>query len=128
MKALLHNGSPFGDPGPHGDLFGDWVPFLCFGSLFFNFRLKNAKYSYDCVTVDESHHVMKVIKWWKLSSGESYKVIKWWKLSSNESFFVMKLIWWWKLFSDESYLVMKVKEDVIVLKSDGWWRFACGDV
>ena len=80
---------------------------------------------------DESHHVMKVIKWWKLSSGESYqvmKVIKWWKLSCNESFLVMKLIWWWKLYSDESYLVMKVKEVEIVLKSDGWWRFACGDV
>ena len=74
---------------------------------------------------------MKVIKWWKLSSGESYqvmKVIKWWKLSCNESFLVMKLIWWWKLYSDESYLVMKVKEVEIVLKSDGSWRFACGDV
>ena len=80
---------------------------------------------------DESHQLMKVIKWWKLSSGESYqvmKVIKWWKLSCNESFLVMKLIWWWKLYSDESYLVMKVKEVEIVLKSDGWWRFACGDV
>ena len=82
-------------------------------------------------SIDESYQVMKVIKWRKLSSDESYqvmKVIKWWKLSSNESFLVMKLIWWWKLYSDESYLVMKVKEVEIVLKSDGWWRFACGDV
>ena len=80
---------------------------------------------------DESHQLMKVIKWWKLSSGESYqvmKVIKWWKLCSIESFFVMKLIWWWKLYSDETYLVMKVKEVEIVLKSDGWGRFACGNV
>ena len=69
---------------------------------------------------DESHQLMKVIKWWKLSSGESYqvmKVIKWWKLSSNESFLVMKLIWWWKLFSHESYLVMKV---ILWLKLKGW--------
>ena len=34
---LFPNGSPFGDPGPHGDLFGDlgplfmfWVPFSLF--------------------------------------------------------------------------------------------------
>ena len=44
---LFPNGSPLGDPGPHGDLFGDlgplWVPFLCFGSPFLYFRLKNAK-------------------------------------------------------------------------------------
>ena len=35
---LLHHSFPFGDPGPHGDLFGDlgphWVPILCFGSPF----------------------------------------------------------------------------------------------
>ena len=83
---------------------------------------------------DESYQMMTVIKWWKLSSHESFqvmKVIKWWKLSNDESyerFLVMKLIWWWKLYSDESYLVMKVKEVEMVLKSDGWWRFACGDV
>ena len=36
--SLLQNGSSFGDPGPHGNLFGDlgplWVPFSCFGSPF----------------------------------------------------------------------------------------------
>ena len=36
--ALFPNGSPLGDPGPLGDLFGDlgplWVPILCFGSPF----------------------------------------------------------------------------------------------
>ena len=36
------------------------------------------------------------------------KVIKWWKLSSDESFQAMKVILWWKLSSDESYQVMKV--------------------
>ena len=45
--SLFPNGSPLGDPGPLGDLFGDlgplWVPFLCFGSPFLYFRLKNAK-------------------------------------------------------------------------------------
>ena len=55
--------------------------------------------------------------YWKIcsleisSSYESYqvmKVIKWWKLSSDESYLVMKFILWWKLSSDESYLVMKV--------------------
>ena len=48
---------------------------------------------------------MKVTKWWKLSSDESYqvmKVIKWWKLSSGESYQVMKIIF------EESYLVVKV--------------------
>ena len=43
----------------------------------------------------------------------------------------MKVIKWWKLSSDESYLVMKVKEIEIakeVKRSDGWWRFASGDV
>ena len=78
--------------------------------------------------------VMKVIKWWKLSSDESYQVMnvnKWWKLSSDESYLMMKVILWWKLYSNESYLVMKVKEVEIakeVIWSDGWWRFACGDV
>ena len=77
---------------------------------------------------------MKVIKWWKLSSDESYqvmKVIMLWKLSIEESYLVMKVISWWKLLCDESYLVMKVKEVGIakeVISSDGWWRFACGDV
>ena len=59
------------------------------------------------------------------------KVIKWWKLSSGESYLMMTVIWWWKLSSDESYLVMKVKGVDIskeVIRSDGWWRFACGDV
>ena len=43
----------------------------------------------------------------------------------------MKVINWWKLSCDESFLVMKVKEVEItkeVIRSDGWWRFACGDV
>ena len=43
----------------------------------------------------------------------------------------MKVIVWWKLLCDESYLVMKVKEVGIakeVKRSDGLWRFACGDV
>ena len=77
---------------------------------------------------------MKVIKWWKLSSGESYlmmKVILRWKLSRDESYLMMKVILWWKLSNDESYQVMKVKEVEIakkVIRSDGWWRFACGNV
>ena len=40
----------------------------------------------------------------------------------------MKVIQWWKLPSDESYLVMKVKIVKEVKRSDGLWRFACGDV
>ena len=44
---LFPNGSPFGDPGPHGDLFGDlgplWVPFLCFGSPFSLFLTKRTQ-------------------------------------------------------------------------------------
>ena len=47
--------------------------------------------------------VMKVIKWWKLSSDGSYqvmKVIKWWELSSDESYQVMQVTMWWKLSSD----------------------------
>ena len=43
----------------------------------------------------------------------------------------MKVIKWWKLSCDKSYLVKKVKEVEIakeVIRSDGWWRFACGDV
>ena len=39
---------------------------------------------------------------------EAMKVIKWWKLSSDESYQVRKVIRWWKLSSDESYRVMKV--------------------
>jgi len=94
---------------------------------------------------DESYLVMKKIEWWKLSSDENYlvkkvilwwrylvmKVILWWKLSCSESYFVMKVILWWKLSCDESYLVMKVLEVEIakeVIRSNGWWRFACGDV
>ena len=57
------------------------------------------------------------------------KVIKSWKLSYDDSYL------WWKWFnddiSDESYLVMQVKEVEIakeVIRNDGWWRFACGDV
>ena len=49
------------------------------------------------------------------------KVIKWWNFSSDESY----------LHIEEIYLVMKVKEVEIakeVKRSDGWWRFACGDV
>ena len=44
---------------------------------------------------DESYQVMKVIKWWKLSSDEScqvMKVINWWKLSLEESYVVKKVI------------------------------------
>ena len=40
----------------------------------------------------------------------------------------MKVTLRWKLSSDESYLVMKVKIGKEVKKSDGLWRFACGDV
>ena len=40
----------------------------------------------------------------------------------------MKVVQWWKLSSDESDLVMKVKIVKEVKKSDGLWRFACGDV
>ena len=35
--ALLHNGSPFGDPGPHGDLFGDLGPLFMLWFPFFQF-------------------------------------------------------------------------------------------
>ena len=54
---------------------------------------------------DESYLVMKVILWWKLSSDESYPVMK---VLSDESYLVMKVTQQWKLPSDESYLVMKV--------------------
>ena len=40
----------------------------------------------------------------------------------------MKVIERWKLSSDESYPVMKAKIVEEVEKSDGLWRFACGDV
>ena len=53
------------------------------------------------------------------------------KLSRDESYQGMKVIKWGKFSSDESYLVMKVKEvetAKAVIRSDGWWRFACGDV
>ena len=59
------------------------------------------------------------------------KIIKWRKLSSEESYILMKVIFWWELSGDKSYLAMKVKEVEIakeVKKNDGWWRFACGDV
>ena len=56
------------------------------------------------------------------------KVIYLRKLASDESYLAMKVILWWKLFSDESYLVMKVKFVKEVKRSDGLWRFACGDV
>ena len=45
-KALLPSGSPFGDPGPHGDLFQflgpQKVPIFFKGPHFVYFRLKNA--------------------------------------------------------------------------------------
>ena len=56
------------------------------------------------------------------------KVIRGWKLSSDESYPVMKFTQRWKLPIDESYLVMKVKIVKEVKRSDGLWRFACGDV
>ena len=56
------------------------------------------------------------------------KVTQWWKLPSDESYPVMKVIEWWKLSLDESCLVMKVKIVKEVKRSDGLWRFACGDV
>ena len=40
----------------------------------------------------------------------------------------MKVTQWWKLTSDESYLVMKFEIVKGVKRSDGLWRFACGDV
>ena len=44
--ALLPSGSPFGDPGPHGDLFQflgpQKVPIFFQGPHFLYFRLKNA--------------------------------------------------------------------------------------
>ena len=40
----------------------------------------------------------------------------------------MKVIYWWKLSTDEIYVVMKVNIDKEVKRSDGLWRFACGDV
>ena len=49
-------------------------------------------------------------------------------LSTNESYKVMKDMEWQKLSGDESYLVMKVKIVKEVKRSDGLWRFACGDV
>ena len=47
-----------------------------------------------------SYQMMKVIKWWKLSSDESYQ--KWWKLSSDENYQAKKIIKWWKLSSVKS--------------------------
>ena len=40
--ALWPSGSPFGDPGPHGDLFQFLGPHFMSRSPFFHFRLKNA--------------------------------------------------------------------------------------
>ena len=40
----------------------------------------------------------------------------------------MKVIESLKLSSDQSYLMMKVRIVKEVKKSDGLWRFACGDV
>ena len=40
----------------------------------------------------------------------------------------MKVSYRWKLSSIESYLVMKGKMVKEVKRSDGLWRFACGDV
>ena len=84
---------------------------------------------------DESYQVMKVIKWGMLSSDESYqvkKIIKWWKLSSDGSYQVMKVIKWWMLSSDESYQVMKVikwwklssDESYLVMKVIYWWKLS----
>ena len=46
LRALLPSGSPFGDPGPHGDLFQflgpQKVPIFFQGPHFLYFRLKNA--------------------------------------------------------------------------------------
>ena len=45
-KALLPSGSPFGDPGPHGDLFEilgpQKVPIFLQGPHYLHFRLKHA--------------------------------------------------------------------------------------
>ena len=78
---------------------------------------------------DESYQVMRVIKWWKLSSDES---CQWWKLSSDESYQVVKVIKWWKLSSDESYQEMKVfmwwklssDESYQVMKAIKWWKLS----
>ena len=40
----------------------------------------------------------------------------------------MKVSLWWKLACDESYVLMKVRIVKEVKRSDGLWRFACGDV
>ena len=50
------------------------------------------------------------------------KVILWWKLSSDKSYLVIKFS------SDKSCLWIKVRIDKEVKRSDGLWRFACGDV
>ena len=55
---------------------------------------------------------MKVILWWKLSCDESYVVMI---VNIDKSYLVMKVI-------------LKVKIDKEVKRSDGLWRFACGDV
>ena len=65
---------------------------------------------------DEIDQVMKNIKRWKLSSGESYQsflnvslikwwkvCIKWWRVPSDESDETMKVIKQWKLSNDKSY-------------------------
>ena len=46
----------------------------------------------------------------------------------DKSYQVMKVMCGWKLFGDVSYLVIKVKIVKEVKRSDGLWRFACGDV
>ena len=56
------------------------------------------------------------------------EVILWWELSCDESYLLMKFILWWKLASDENKLVMKVEIVKEVNRSDGLWRFACGNV
>ena len=56
------------------------------------------------------------------------KVILWWNWSNDDCYWVMKVIKWWMFSSDESYLVMKVRMVKEVKRSDGLWRFACGDV
>ena len=42
-NALLHNESPFGEPGPHGDLFGDLGPLFILWVSPFNFRTEGRK-------------------------------------------------------------------------------------
>ena len=71
----------------------------------------------------------KIIKWWKLSSGEScqvMKVIKWGKLTSDASYLVMKVTLWWKL--KKLKLPKTFRLWWCFYEDDEWWRMHVSNI